>query len=178
MNMGGKTKVLLAALVVVSALTASVAESGDEIAFDATTAFETLRKLDGEWEGTVKSPDGPAVSVEFAVTANDTTVMERLFKESPNEMINMYHMDGENLVLTHYCTLGNQPRMKFRRSETPGVIRFVFTGGGNMDPRRDLHMHTMMIRIVDSDHIETEWDMHADGKKVRTTGFVLERQAR
>ena len=38
-------------------------------------------------------------------------------------MINMYHMDGDDLVLTHYCAGGNQPTMKLNTensSATPG----------------------------------------------------------
>ncbi len=30
----------------------------------------------------------------------------------PENMITMFHMDGDRLLMTHYCGAGNQPRMK------------------------------------------------------------------
>ena len=36
------------------------------------------------------------------------------------EMITMYHPDGDGLALTHYCMLGNQPRMKASKDQKPG----------------------------------------------------------
>ncbi len=49
-------------------------------------------------------------------------------------MINMYHLDGDDLVLTHYCAGGNQPHMKLdRASATSGKLQFDFIGGTNLD---------------------------------------------
>ena len=58
-------------------------------------------------------------------------------------MITIYHMDGDDLLLTHYCALQNAPVMKFEKSNKPGEIKFAFHGrdqlrsqGRHARPRR------------------------------------------
>ena len=46
------------------------------------------------------------------VTAGGSAVHETLFPGSAHEMVSVYHLDGADLVMTHFCALGNQPRMK------------------------------------------------------------------
>ena len=44
-------------------------------------------------------------------TGGGSAVTETLFPGTAHEMMSVYHMDGDDLVLTHYCAGGNQPRM-------------------------------------------------------------------
>ena len=39
-------------------------------------------------------------------------LVETIFPGSEHEMITVIHPDGDDLALTHYCMLGNQPQMK------------------------------------------------------------------
>ena len=70
------------------------------------------------------------------------------------EMVSIYHLDGADLVMTHYCVLGNQPRMKADPKSPANQIRFEFAGGTNLDPAKDMHMHEGTLTFVDDDHIE------------------------
>ena len=79
---------------------------------------------------------------------------ETLFPGQPHEMVSIYHRDGGDLVMTHYCVLGNQPRMKADRNSSADQIHFQFAGGSNLDPAKDKHMHEATLTIVDADHIE------------------------
>ena len=64
------------------------------------------------------------------------------------EMLSVYHMDKGNLVMSHYCALGNQPRMKLNpKKSTPQELVFDFAGGTNFNPRRDQHMHSLWIKL-------------------------------
>src|SRR5262249_2697880 len=56
------------------------------------------------------------------------------------EMISVYTADGPDLILTHYCVLGNQPRMKADPDSPPNQIVFRFAGGSNLEPAKDKHM--------------------------------------
>ena len=69
-------------------------------------------------------------------------------------MVSIYHRDGADLVMTHYCALGNQPRMKADPKSPANQIRFQFAGGTNLDPAKDMHMHEGTLTFVDDDHIE------------------------
>ena len=56
--------------------------------------------------------------------------------------------------MTHYCVLGNQPRMKADPDSSADQIHFQFAGGSNLDPAKDKHMHEATLTIIDADHIE------------------------
>src|SRR5262245_38154210 len=127
--------------------------------------LERLKKLGGEW--VVADPQGKptnqVVSV-YKLTAAGTAVHETIFPGAPHEMVTLYHLDGPDLVLTHYCALGNQPRLKADPKSPPNQLRFVFTGGSNLNPARDMHMHEGTITFVDDDRIESAWVAWKDGE--------------
>lgn len=151
------------------------AESG----VDAKTAFASLKALAGEWQGPVGSSTGKVNRVIFRVTSGGSAVFERQFPDQPHEMTSVYHLDGEELVLTHYCAAGNQPRMRLNRAaSTPSLLLFDFAGGSNLDPAKDGHVHAGRIRVLDAGRFEAEWYFHAEGKCVGTNGFFMTRAGR
>ncbi len=139
--------------------------------------FERMKKLAGEWltAGEDGKPAG-AVGAAYRVTAAGSAVIETLLPGTAHEMITMYYLDGDDLVLTHYCALGNQPRMKADPKSPEGTIAFRFAGGSNLDPAKDMHMHDAVFTFVDDDHLKTAWTMWADGKAGDTHGFSLVRK--
>jgi hypothetical protein len=138
-------------------------------------AFEKLKALNGEWRGTVQTKDGPPVTVTYRTTSNGNAVLEDLFPGTGHEMITVYHLDGDALVLTHYCALGNQPRMSLTKSD-PGELVFDFAGGANVKPEVDAHMHSARIWLRDADHVESEWVVYQSGRRLDSKKFFLERQ--
>ena len=126
-------------------------------------ALEKLKKLAGEWVATDDKGKEQVVSV-FKVTAAGSAVQETIFPGSPMEMVSVYHMDGKDLLMTHYCALGNQPRMKLDPHSKDNTLKFVFAGGTNLDAAKDMHMHEGWITIVDDDHIEWNWSAYDQGK--------------
>ena len=90
-------------------------------------------------------------------------------------MVSIYTVDGPDLFMTHYCVLGNQPRMKADPKSPENQIVFKFNGG-NLDPTKDKHMHEATLTFVDDDHIEvkgTGWENGGSGE-----GHVLRGEAR
>jgi hypothetical protein len=116
--------------------------------------LERLKKLAGTWVEADKDgkPTDKVVSV-IKVTAGGSTVQETLFPGQPMEMVSVYHLDGSDLVMTHYCMLGNQPRMKADPKSPSNQIRWLFAGGTNLDPAKDKHMHDSTLTFVDDDHL-------------------------
>ena len=104
------------------------------------------------------------------VTAAGSAVHETLFPGQAHEMISMYYLDGADLVMTHYCALGNQPRMKADPKSPAGKIHFKFAGGSNLDPAKDKHMHEGILTFVDDDHIETSGTCWEGGKPIEGAG--------
>jgi hypothetical protein len=157
-------------------LLATTARSADDASVDAKTAFSRLKGLAGEWS--VQPKDGqPASKFIYQVTSNGSAVVERLHAGTDHEMITMYHLDGDDLTLTHYCVLANQPRMKLdKKSSKPDHLEFVFVGGTNLDPKTDHHMHAQRYTFRDKDHFEAEWDGYQDGAKNHTHKVELTRK--
>jgi hypothetical protein len=163
-------------LVATLVATAPTPAHAADLAPDAKAAFAELKRLTGDWEGTVMKPDGPATKVTYRVTANGHTLVETLFPGTPHEMISMYHLDQGKLVLTHYCALGNQPRMAFdpARSSVKELV-FDFTGGTNLDPAKDTHVHAGRVRFPEADRLEAEWYVFSGGQVAGTNSFFLKR---
>ncbi len=133
--------------------------------------LEKLKGLAGTWV-TVDKDGKPTEEVAsvIKVTAGGSAVHETIFPGQPHEMVSVYTADGPDLVMTHYCMLGNQPRMKAAPKSLAGnTIQFEFAGGGNLDPKKDKHMHAATLTIVDADHIEVEgigWENGAPMKEM------------
>ena len=139
--------------------------------------FERLKTLVGEWNAT---PEGGKVFVSTVRFVSNGTALEETFDdgEKHNQMVTLYTADGDRVALTHFCSLGNQPRM-----ETPGVTHdsnefaFAFTGATNLASTDDMHMHKMTLKIDDSDHFSETWTMHANGKEQTETFHFTRKKA-
>ncbi len=86
-------------------------------------------------------------------------------------------MDGDTLLLTHYCALQNAPIMKFEKSNKPGEIKFVFHGGTNFDPKVDSHVHEGVMRIKDANSLESSFVSFSNGKPDQKPSGTLKRKA-
>lgn len=145
---------------------------GDEATAKAAPThpgLETLKKLAGTWVEADKDgkPTDKVVSI-IKVTAGGSAVHETLFPGQPMEMESVYHLDKGDLVMTHYCVLGNQPRMRAEPGPKPNQIKWVFSGGTNLDPAKDTHMHGGTLTITDDDHIEFAGEAWENGKPSET----------
>jgi hypothetical protein len=100
-------------------------------------AFEKLKKLEGRWSGpAVWDQGGKKGNVDFNVTyritSGGTAVIETMFAGTPGEMVTMYFLEGDDLALVHYCSAGNQPKMKLETPRESNVLSFRCLGGTNM----------------------------------------------
>ena len=133
-------------------------------------AFEKMKKLAGTWLLADKDgkPTGQVASV-IKVTAGGGAVHETLFPGQAHEMISVYTVDGSDLIMTHYCVLGNQPRMKADAKSPANQIVWHFAGGTNLDPKKDKHMHEATLTIIDEDRLEVNgigWENGAPAKEM------------
>lgn len=130
--------------------------------------LEKMKGLVGTWVAADKDgkPTDQVVSV-IKLTSGGSAIHETLFPGQPHEMISIYTADGSELVMTHYCMLGNQPRMKAKTKSLTNKLNFEFDGGTNLDPKKDKHMHSAVLTIVDGDHFEVEGVGWEDGKPAK-----------
>ncbi len=73
------------------------------------------------------------------------------------DMVTVYHRDGDDLVATHYCSMGNQPRMRASGgSATAKSIRFRFADITNLKPDGD-HIQHLTVTFEDANHFNQKW---------------------
>lgn len=138
---------------------------------DAQKAFTILKSMPGTWEGT--SPEG-AVKVTFKVTGGGSAVMSEILGKE--DMVSMFHMDGERLLLTHYCAIGNQPRMQASVSPDGKTFTFTYVDATNLSTPDAAHMQRMILTVLEDNHHTEEW-IFADHGKEHKMVFDLRRKA-
>jgi hypothetical protein len=130
--------------------------------------LEKLKTLVGTWVVADKDgqPTDSIVSV-IKLTAGGSAIHETLFPGQPHEMVSIYVADGPDVLMTHYCMLGNQPRMKASTKSLSNKLNFEFAGGTNLDPKKDKHMHAATHTFIDADHYSVDgigWENGAPAK--------------
>jgi hypothetical protein len=138
--------------------------AGAQTASPAVQGFDRLKTLAGEWidvDG-VFGEKGK-VAVTYKVSGGGHTVVETFPVGTPYEMVTVYHLDGSELVLTHYCTSNTQPRMRSRGLDG-GALTFDYDGGTNIDAGSTSHMHSARIEFLSADEIRAAWQNWKDGK--------------
>lgn len=116
--------------------------------------FSSVTALEGSWQGA--APDGTTGHTVFAVSSGGTLVRELMLAGTEHEMTNMYTLDGSELVLTHYCAMGNQPTMRADALED-GRLAFSFDEVADLTASDEIYMGEMTLEIVDADHIRQHW---------------------
>ncbi len=140
-------------------------------------AFEKLKSLAGEWQA--KTDDGQSVQVTYKLVSNGSALVETLEmgKKGEGTMVTVYHMDGDNLMMTHYCSANNQPRMKAKAAS--GEIKsltFSYVDATNLAPPDSGHMHGLVVTFQDKDHMTQQWTWREFGKDAYTETFEYKRK--
>jgi hypothetical protein len=92
------------------------------------------------------------------------------------DMISMIHMDGDRLLLTHYCEAGNQPRMSATASPDGKTITFNFLDATNLSSPDAGHMNRVIFTFVDANHHTEDWQFLDHGKE-RVEHFDLQKKS-
>jgi hypothetical protein len=139
----------------------------------ATLAFEKLKTLVGRWEAATEK--GKA-SATYQLVSGGTALLEHLKVPGESEMITVYYLDGNRLLLTHYCTAGNQPRMQAGTFDpTINRIDFQFLDATNL-PNLDVgHMHTAVIAFHGPSKVTEDWTFYKAGKPALTVPLEYHR---
>jgi len=171
--------VLFFALIILSA--AAFAQT------DAQKSFDNLKTLAGSWQGHVttvpKMGDmaGDALmQVTLRVTSRGNALVHEM-KEAgePDDParydhpVTMLYLDGDRLLLTHYCDAGNRPRMVARTSPDGKTVEFDFLDvSGSTDKG---HMQHAVFTIIDANHHTEDWTYLMPGDKPMRAHFDLQR---
>lgn len=165
-------------MLLVSTLVFSLAAHGADLAtenLNASAGFSRLKTLVGDWQADTQT--GKA-RVTYELVSGGSVLVGHERVENMPEMMTVYYLDGNRLLLTHYCMLGNQPRMQAQPfNAASGELKFQFLDATNLKSPGDGHMHDAKIRFTDENHIVTEWQLYESGqpKMTETAQFTRTR---
>lgn len=129
---------------------------------NSTQAFQKLSTLAGRWEAT--GPMGK-VTTTYELISGGSVLLERLEVPGKEAMVTAYHLDGNRLILDHYCMAGNQPRLQAKPfNADSNEIDFDFVSAQNLASPNAGHMHQMKLRFVSPDEIAADWTWAENGQ--------------
>jgi hypothetical protein len=158
----------------VAVITLSVG-AGLEAQDSGSAGFEKLRALAGDWEGTLEwtgaRTGSGSVKAAYYLTGNGSAVVENLtMGGSDPSMTSVYHLDGADLRMTHYCGARNQPRLRAQRIDVAkGVLDFSFVDATNLSSPDAPHVDGVEIRLIDAGHISVRFLFVAGAQRSRET---------
>lgn len=138
--------------------------------------LDDVKALLGDWYQA--GADGEAtgtLAATLRVTAGGSAVVETLFPGTDHEMLSVYHMDGGDLVMTHYCVLGNAPSYRARR--TDDGLHWQCTGVANLHAHGGTHMHEGFSDRLGPNRIRAKWLQTTDGEVSAEVAMELVRVA-
>jgi hypothetical protein len=154
---------------------------------EAEKSFTLLKSVAGTWQGPVTTDpkqgdmDSTPVEVTLRVTSRGNALVHEMQEAGKpldptryDHPVTMLYLDGDRLLLTHYCDAGNRPRMVARTSSDGKKVEFDFLdlSGGNQYG----HMYHAVFTIIDANHHTEDWTYMMPGDKAVHAHFDLQRE--
>ena len=129
-------------------------------------AFERMKQLLGSWEGTMDMGKGPQkITASYKLTSGGSAIVETVFEGADHEMVTVYHDNSTHtLSMTHYCMLGNQPKMMLKGMEDDELV-FDLATDADILVAKEPHMHSLTIGFGGNDTMTQQWTNFEGGKR-------------
>jgi len=138
---------------------------------DAKKAFEKMKTMAGSWEGSIV---GMSTQITIRVTSSGNAILhEATGPGRPDNPITMFYVDGDRLLLTHYCDAGNRPRMVGKISPDGKSVEFDFLDVSGSTERG--LMNHMVFTMIDANHHSEALTYTLPGNKPMVAQAVLTR---
>lgn len=169
---------LIPFLMIVLSLCAVAFAHTDGPKSEAQKSFDSLKALAGSWDGHVTTvppqPDieGKPAHLSLRVTSMGNAMVHEMTGEGrPDDPITMLYLDGDRLLLTHYCDAGNRPRMTGKMSPDGKTVEFDFLDVSGSTQYG--HMHHAVFTLIDANHHSEDWTYMLPGDKPVQAHFDL-----
>ncbi len=153
---------------------------------EAQKSFDKLKTLAGSWEGQLTATpheadmDNAHPQVTLRVTSRGNALVHEMKEagapDDPTRYdhpVTMLYLDGDRLLLTHYCDAGNRPRMAARVSPDGKTVEFDFVDVAGSTQYG--HMHHAVFTIIDANHHVEDWTYMMPGDKPMRAHMDLQR---
>lgn len=142
----------------------------------AADGFMRMQELLGSWEA--KTPRGAIIKVSYRMVSKGSALVESYLMPSGDETLTIFHPDGTELLATHYCAQGNQPRLRYQpESSTRTDVTFSYFDATNLRAPGASHLTKLRFRLLDADHFE-KTEIYTEAGKDDTTVLKFVRVGR
>ena len=132
------------------------------------TGFDRIQSLVGDWQGTL--PDGNPIDITYREISGGA-IVEVYHSTDPMwwNMSSVYHADTDKVIMSHYCSWGNHPRMTATpQPANDKELAFMFLDITSTQPENG-YMHNATFQFDDQDHFSHHWTWREDGKDTLLT---------
>lgn len=125
-----------------------------------------MRSLAGTWRGeVVNSPveKEKGARVIYESVSGGQAVMERLLMgtDESTEMVSMYHQQGDQLMMTHYCSSNTQPRLRTNGYPRDlSEFKFDFVDSTNILKANWMNIVSLTLQFPEKDRLRQTWRSH------------------
>ncbi len=165
-----KSQTCIQTSIIVAVLSLLVLAPGQVIAqehkpYVGSKAFEQMKQLVGTWEGTMDmGKEQKKITASYKLTSGGSAIIETVFADTPMEMVTVYHDDSNKMLqMTHYCMLGNQPKMALKSMEN-NQLSFTLSPDADVDVAKERHMHAAAITFDGPTNMTQRWTEFKDGE--------------
>ena len=100
--------------------------------------------------------------ITYQITSAGNALIEKLFFEQEKEMTTIYHLNLDELVMTHYCSLGNQYYFIADPESNENKISLNFIKLENMKNSNEHHIHHHALKFLDNNEMISHWGSWKD----------------
>ena len=131
-------------------------------------AFKQLTSLVGEWKGV---QDKTEIKLKYTLIGNGSALMEESRPGTEAPMFTMFTVDGDHIIATHYCSMGNQPQMMTKTIADPSgkSLTFSLSHVYGLKTLGDWHNTGLTVTLEDTQHLTQVWTYEYNGKKGTNT---------
>jgi len=141
----------------------------------AVKRFESIKGLAGTWRGYKQGDKTDILEVEFRVVSGGSAVAQRLMPGTKWEMLRVFSRDRDQIMVTHYCMLGNQSNLRAVESDDNSHFDFGFVRGANFSEKDELHLHRITWKMNGSTDLVESFEMFDSGIKTDGATYLLKR---
>jgi hypothetical protein len=114
--------------------------------------------------------------VSYYLTGGGSAVVENLVMGGVPTMTTVYHLDGSDLRMTHYCAARNQPRLRaVRFDEAQGSAEFAFVDVTGVGPKNPGHVEAFFVRLLDADRLNLRFTFGGGPGKTAVENILVRR---
>jgi len=141
---------------------------------ESNSIMQQLKALEGDWllvdeQGEVTDD----VASQFRITSNESVLREVMAPGTEHEMLNVYHTDGDRVLMTHYCAARNQPRLEVVRAQEGNSLLLRFESITNLSSPDGHYMGRARYDWDGDDRVTTTWYSTANGEESSEEPMVI-----